>query len=270
MPAAVVFGMLVGFGLWLIVSRDSKQLLEGLVAGGGLLSVMGLIGGLIMGNSGPNDANFEMGNFLATRPMTSTDMARTILKAAARSVLVAWIIWAAAFLTLYVLLLATHVDLGAVLPSELGWWFFPATLLGAWIVAGLVASIGLTGRSRLFLKLFCGGFVLFIALSMFSKHALSRQAQMQFGLGLLAVCGLALMLATAWAFVAARRGSLVGLPTVYVAFSVWAALDMLVVLERVLRPTVPVAVLVFVVGLLALVVSPLAAAPLAIAWNRNR
>lgn len=265
MPAAVVFGMLMGFGYWLIFSRDAKELFEGFVAGGGLLSVVGIVGAISMGNCGPNEANFEMGHFLATRPMTNTNMAHTILKTSAKSILVAWIIWAVAFLTLYVILLAIQS-----FPQPVGWWYFPATLLGPWIVVTSLALVGLTGRSRPFVQLFCGLFALFIGLSLFSKFALSHRAQEQFGRGAMVAIGVVFVLGTAWAFVSARRRSLIGTPTVYVASSVWAALNMLVVLEWVLHPEETFPVYAFVIGLAALAVAPLATAPLALAWNRNR
>lgn len=89
MPAMVVFGVVGAFGLWLIFNRNAHELFNAYLVGGGLLSVGGLIGGLIVGNSGPNDADFNMGNFLATRPITTSNIARTILKTAAKSTVIA-------------------------------------------------------------------------------------------------------------------------------------------------------------------------------------
>jgi hypothetical protein len=75
---------------------------------------------------------------------------------------------------------------------------------------------------------------------------------------------------TAWAFVAARRRALIGWATVYVAGTVWAALTAFVVLARVVLPAAPHLTFFFFICLSALVVAPLATAPLALAWNRNR
>src|SRR5260370_33210228 len=108
-----------------------------------------------------------MGNFLATRPMTSTEMARTMLKTAGISVLAAWVLWAAAFLVIYGILLATHVVPRPELPKELGWWYFPATLAGAWLAVAVLATIGQTGRPTLFMILFCGAMALFIGSILF-------------------------------------------------------------------------------------------------------
>jgi len=57
---------------------------------------------------------------------------------------------------------------------------------------------------------------------------------------------------------------------VYVAAGIWLALSSLVMLEAVLHRERPFPLYVLIVGLVALAVAPLAAAPLALAWNRNR
>jgi hypothetical protein len=269
MPGAVVFSSLFGFGAWLMFSRDAGDLFHGFVVGGGLLSMFGLLGGLVMGNSG-QESNFEIGSFLATRPITNTQLARTILKAAAKSVLIAWIIWAATFLALYLLLVVIDVVPKPALPKDLGWWYFPATVLGPWIVLALVASLGLTGRSRPFMDLFVLSFAIFIVLSLYSKFALSHQAQAQLARGVVDAIAAAMVIGTSCALAAARRRALVGWPTVYVAAGMWGALSAPVVLEWILRPAAPFHICALFVGIAALAVAPLATAPLALAWNRNR
>src|SRR5712691_2305151 len=272
MPAAVLFGIVGGCGGWLIFSRDCQELLHGFFVGGGLLSVVGLVGAMILGNTGPSDANFEMGQFLATRPLTNVEMSRMILKTAAKSVFLAWSIWAVAFLTLYMILLAFQAVPPNAFPSELiGWgWYFPATLLGPWIVVGLLGSVGLAGRPRTAWKLFAALFLLIIARPLFAKYALSYQAQLQFDRGMTIALGVVYVLGTAWAFVAARRRSLIGSRTTWTALSTWATLSVLVVLERALHRPNDVPLCVFTVGLLASATATLATAPLALAWNRNR
>lgn len=268
-PVAVVFGLIVGLGIWLIASRGAQALLDGLVAGGALLSVVAMIGGMIMGNCGPDDANFEMGNFLATRPLTNVDLARTVLKSAVKSVFLAWLIWAAAFVTLHLTLLALRISPPA-LPKGLSWWYFPTTLIGAWTVLSLLTSAGLTGRSRLLVKLFCALFALCLALTLFSNFALSLQAQQQFRDGASSVCGVLFVLATAWAMLAARRRAMIGWSTAYFAASIWAALSAMAAVVDVWHLSQRPAFYMFLVGVCALALAPLATAPLALAWNRNR
>ncbi|MBC7817255.1 MAG: hypothetical protein IAG10_10235 [Planctomycetaceae bacterium] len=269
MPATVVFGMLIGLGIWVLFIRELKDLFEGFAAGGAMLTLMGFMG-LLLGNVGPNDAAFEMGHFLATRPLTNSEMSRTLLKVLAKSVLIAWTIWAVPF----VILTAICFAKGAIPPVEilndLGWWYFPMTLLGCWTVMSVSASISMAGRSTLLAQMVCGLFAVFIGLGLFYNYALPVESRLNFNRGVGIVVGVAIALGTVWAFVSARRRALIGLPTVCAAFSVWLVLSGLIALDWMLHPARPLPLGVTVVGLATLVVAPLAAAPLALAWNRNR
>jgi hypothetical protein len=270
MPGCFLFCAVGGVGAWMLFNRDPQELFAGFIAGGGLLTLLGALGGAVMGNCGPHDGNYELGQFLATRPMTTTDMANTVLTTAARSVVVTWAIWAAAFLLVYLVLLATHVSPRPELPQEIGWWYFPATLLGPWIVVAMGATIGLTGRLLLFLQLLVGLLALWFAWLVFAGYLLSYETRLQLTHTAMALCGAALVLGTAWAFAAARRRSLIGSPAVSAAASVWALLSGCVVFDWLLHRTASLPFSALVIGLCALVVAPCAGAPLALAWNRNR
>ena len=269
MPATVVFGMVIGLGIWVLFIRDLKDLFEGFVAGGAMLTLMGFLG-FVLGIVGPNDQTFEMGHFLATRPLTNTEMSRTLLKVLAKSVLIAWVIWAVPFVILTAILFAK----GAIPPVEVlndwGWWYFPMTLLGCWTVVSVFASIAMTGRSALLPLLVLGVFALMIGLGLFYNYALPVSARLNFNRGVGVVFGVAISLGTVWAFVSARRRMLIGLPTVCAAFSVWMVLGGLIALDWLLHPARPLLLGVMVVLLAPLVVASLATAPLALAWNRNR
>src|SRR5262249_2994982 len=132
MPASVIFGMVLGIVFWLTFSRDPKELVTGFVVGGGLLSSIGLVGGLICGSVGAKESDFELGHFLGTRPMKTAEMSGIILKTAAWSALLAWTTWAAAFLVLFAILFMTKTIPAPYLPDGVRWWYFPATLLGVW------------------------------------------------------------------------------------------------------------------------------------------
>ena len=270
MPGTTVFCMILGLGVWLIFIRDPKALVEGFVVAGGLLSAIGMIGGMIFGNTGPTDQNFEMGHFLGTRPMSTVDMSRTILKAAALSVLIAWAIWGAAFLSLFAILFATNAMPQPLLPSGVQWWYFPATLLGCWTVVALGTSGGLMGSLKWSGQFYAGVIVFILTLFLFSKFALSHAAQTQLFYGVLAVSGIAFVLGTVWAYAKALRRSLIGGPVVCIAVSVWIALSAVVMLEWVRHPVEQFPVYLFAIGLMAAAVAPFATAPLALTWNRNR
>jgi hypothetical protein len=269
MPASVVLGLFLGLVGWLLVNRTSQGLIESLLVGGGLLSAAGIICGMIMGNYGSNDTALEMGSFLASRPLTTIEMARATLGAAARGLVTGWLYWAGAFLVVYLVLLATQIP-SPVLPRGLSWAYFPATLIGAWALMGLLTSLGLAGRSHLLMVLFCVLPAVYIGLAVFSKFALSRSGQELFMQCTISVTAVAVMLATIWIFVAARRQRLIGWATVYVAATLWAALAALIGVTDVWQVWQRPALYVSLVGVGALALVPLAAAPLALAWNRSR
>ncbi len=270
MPGSTLFCLILMLCVWLLFVRNPKDVVEMLVVSGGVLSILGLISGLIMGNTGPSDSNLEMGSFLGTRPMTSVDLSRTILKVAAGSVLIAWLIWGVAFLILSGILLATQSMPQPFFPSGVQWWYVPATLLGSWTVLALVASASLAGRMTWLWKIYFGLFGFVIVFVLFSKFALSPAAQSQLFYGVMAVGGIAFVLGTVWAYAKALRRSLIGRPAACVAASLWAVLSMVVMLEWVRHPVEQFPVYLFVIGLMAAAVAPLAAAPLALTWNRNR
>jgi len=260
----------MGTGIWLLASRNANALFEGFIAGGALLALACSLGGFILGNVGRSDGDIQIGQFLATRPITSAQMAGTILKTAAKSVFLGWAIWALAFLVLYGILLALRINLRTPLPAPLGWWLLPVALLGAWTAAGILAPIALAGRQSLAAWLVFGSVVLFVGLLLFSKNVLSPQAQDYFAEGLAVFWGIAFVLWTIWAFAAARRRLLVGRPTVYVAAGVWSSLCILAAILWAPNSVERLTVYVCVAGILALAVAPLATAALALAWNRTR
>lgn len=265
LPGAVAIVLPIVFCGWLIGSRVPQDLFEAVLFGGMFLAMAALIVGFMMGNAG-----LEMGHFGATRPMATADMSRTMLKTAGMSLLVAWGLWLAALLTLYAILLAVGVQ--PALPKALRWWYLPATLLGAWLSMGVLATLAQAGRQTLSMVVITGSIALAIAWLLFSKFALShdQEFELQFRSGTLIVLAVAFVLSTIWAFVAARRRGLIGTPTVSVAAGLWTALSALVAVEFILRPQGPLPLYLFVIGLLALAAFPLAGAPLALAWNRTR
>jgi hypothetical protein len=272
MPAIVLL-LGAGFGLgWLCFNRVPLTLFEGAFWGGAILPLGGLIIGLLIGNAGPTDSKMEMGHFLAARPMTSAEMARIMLKTAALSVLAAWVLWVLGFLAVCVVLQAAQAQVPMILPGPQGWRQFPVMLFGAWLSVALLATLAQAGRPRLTMTLFCSAMALMLGGLLFTKYVLYRDPLLaaQFRNGSLIAAGLIFALGTAWAFVAARRRSLIGSPTVYAAVGIWIAASALVVSLRWSALAAPLSVYVFVIGVLALAAFPLAGAPLALAWNRNR
>ncbi|HEX4070348.1 MAG TPA: hypothetical protein VHX68_04245, partial [Planctomycetaceae bacterium] len=269
-PATVTIGLVVGLLVWLIASRKAEALYEGLLAAGGLISIVGLLTGFLLGQVGSRETDLQIGQFLATRPVTSTEMARTILKCEATGLIIAWTIWAASFLALAETLRALQVTFPMRLLAPLGWWYFPATLVGPWAAMGLSTPLFLTGRKGFVRAIVIGSMVFAVGLMLFLRLAFSHEWQEQFFRGALLVVGIMLVLGTVWSFLAAQKRSLIGAPTVVVAASVWGALCALVAIYGISHPGQESFAYFLAVGILALAVSPLATAPLALAWNRNR
>ena len=269
LPVVVVFGMFIGLSVWGVFNRELNDLFEGFVAGGAILTLMGFLG-LFLGAVGPNDSTFDIGHFQATRPLTNSEISQTVLKVMARSVLIAWTIWAVPFLILFATLSASQAVPNVEILQDFGWWYFPATLLGCWTVMSVLSAMAMTGRSRLLSQLVCGLVAGSMGLVLFSSFALPDSARLPFARGLAVTAGAVLVFGTVWIFIAALRRSLIALATVAAAGSVWMLLSGLIVFDWVLHPDRSWLACVLVVGLAALVVAPLAAAPLALAWNRNR
>ena len=269
MPALVVSALIVGLVVWLFSSRDPQELFTGLLVGSQFIMCVAIVGGLMMGNV-DSSGNLEMGQFLATRPMTTADMSRTMLRAAARSLLLAWAIWIAAVLLTSGLLATFGALPDPLLSDDLDWRALPAAFLGSWILMGGLAAMAMMGRSQLLSKLFIGFFAAFIGLTIFATFALSPEAHDWLMRGLATAIGLSCMAGTAWMFVASRRASLVDAPAAWAALTVWAALVVISVLLIPASAESPWAIYAVLCGAAALTVAPLAAGPLALAWNRHR
>jgi hypothetical protein len=277
LPFMVIFGLLVGLVGWLVFNRNPRDLLQGATTAGAFLPIAGLIMGLVFGNVNTLEGKLEMGHFLATRAMTSSDMSRATLKAAGISALLAWAIWTVALLGLYAILLLAnfgpHELLKDHLPGEVNWWYFPLTLLGTWLGLTFVMTIGQTGRPILLGALFCGVPAITIVVALFSHFVLTPDGKIMLNQVIATLIGLIYILSTVWALAAARRSLAIDSRTVWAAIGAWVALGVSFVLfwlqHRGEHPT-SLPLFVHVIGLMALVVFPLAASPLAVAWNRNR
>lgn len=273
MPACVVLGLVMGGGGWLLFDRTVEGLFVGLVAGGGLLSIAGFIGGLLLGNCGPNDSDYAMGHFLGTRPLTNSHWSRILLWTAVKSVAWAWLLWATPLVLLYLtLVLPGFVTLTPLTAEErqMAWWYLPATLLGPWTAMTCFAAISLTGRSRPFVELVIGGCVLFIGANLFAGYVLTFPQQQIFWQGVIMVVGVAAGVGTAWLFRLARQRELIAAPSAWISLVVWGVLTTGAIIAKTVDARMPVAVCVLLAGAIALIVAPIAATPLALAWNRTR
>jgi hypothetical protein len=268
-PAAALAFLLVGLIIWLFSTRDPQDLVAGVFAIVGFIMCATFVGGFAMADVGPG-RDTVMGQFLATRPMTPAAQAITILHAAAASLLLTWAVWAVAAALAYGVCAALGAWPSPLTPKDQDWRQIPAAIVGSWICMGNVAAAVLTGRSRGIVRIVASVIAAYITILLAAKFAFSHQAQELVTLAIALAFGVACLLGTIAAFVAARRRSLIEASTVWAALAVWAALVVVAVLALPATVPAPRTAYVLLVGVLALAVAPLAAAPLALAWNRHR
>jgi hypothetical protein len=266
MPTAVAFGMTISVAGWLIFSRDAGALFDGFVAGGGFLPIVGLLGATALGACGPREGVTALGRF--SRPAPSPRRrCRGRFSRPRPERLPGVAIWAAPLFVLAFWLHATG-GLPARLDLQDAWWYLPITLLGPWTTAAVGASLSLTGRPNLLAKAISGSFAAIIALTVFSELALSEAAQQRLASAAIGFCGVAFLAATTWGFLAARRRLLIERPTMIAAACVWGVLGTFAAVAASAHAA-PIPLVLFLLGLAALVVAPVAAAPLALSWNRR-
>jgi hypothetical protein len=265
----VVGILLIALTIWLFSGLSSNQLVIGVFDGAGILVLAAFINGAVMGTlSSRND--MAMGSFLATRPMTPTAQAHTILRAAAASLLLAWAFWALAVILAYAVCAASGQLPDQLIPHDHDWRQIPATVAASWIVMASVLSVMLTGRPRLIVRLVTATILAYIAFALFAKYALppaSRDLAMK---AVVLTIGAAFLVGTIAALVAARHRGFITASTAWVALALWAALVVVAVLLLPSAIPAPRTAYIMLVGTVALAVTPLAAAPLAVAWNRHR
>jgi hypothetical protein len=270
MPTGVFFMLVVGLVAWRLGSRRAEDLFLGFLGGGAVLGFIGFIGGLLFGNVGPNDANYTMGHFLAARPMSDADMARAILRTAFKSLILAWSIWALAFVVVCGCLAASGS--GAVLkwPNNVSLLYLPATLFGPWMVTSTFVSLGLAGRTEYVLQIFFTVVAAVFALMLASKFLLTPSAQTLLGRSLASVLGIVIMIACVTVFAAARRRRLIQSPTTWAAALAWATATVAIALQLPAEAEPRLLGYLLVATIVALAVAPVAAAPLALSSNRHR
>lgn len=269
LPFVVTFAIGFTWGIWIIFNRDPQVMMDGMIAGAGMLAAMGLIGGMIVGNLGPSETNCELGTFLATRPMTNCELARIAIRVAARTVLISWAIWVVAFAFVAAIMAATGLLQQSVSFRELRWWYFPASLLGCWIVASTTSLPMLAGRSVLWFRFVCAIVAVYVGALMFAR-TLDFQSRSLVYSSLMMLTGIASGMFALVATIVAQRRSMIEMPAIFAGAFAWLGISVVVIVECLRTPFASAPLAVLLVGLASLAVAPFAAAPLAIAWNRHR
>jgi hypothetical protein len=260
----------MGLIIWIFSDRQPENLVQGFFGGGAMLAFFGFIAGIVFGNTGPNDANYVMGHFLATRPISDTEAARAILLTAAKSVVLAWAIWALAFALACCCIAAGGYSAAIRFPENVGWWYFPATLIGPWMVASTLIYLGLFGSPKYVLQLLCGVAAALLIIAISSKFLLKPTAQLLLEQTFFVLIGSGLIIAGGLVFVIARRRRLIQSPTVWVAACVWIVSTIAFAILWRAHAEPRILGYLLIAAFATLLVAPIAAAPLALSVNRHR
>ncbi len=156
------------------------------------------------------------------------------------------------------------------LPDEFRWQSLAGAMLLSWALMATAISIALVGRGKLVSQWFVGLSLGYVALMIVAKFALTKQTHETLMHGLVAVTGLACTVVAIAAFGAARKRGLIEAPVAGAAIAIWIALVGAAMMLLPAGVELPRSSEVLLYGSLALVVAPIATAPLAIAWNRTR
>ncbi len=290
-PLVIILVLLFGVALALVRTmlvgdaNENFQLLhEGLVAGGGILSLIAAVSGLLVGSTArfstsrnrnmtirdfAGQAELErMGHFPATRPMTDGAYANVILRTAFKSSLISWTLWGLALASTFAVRNQWHGPVANAIPDAIGRWYFPLTFLGAWIAIANMSTVMLTGRGS---KILFSGTMVAISCTLVSSllsGVLPKPLQQMIGQGLSWSVSTTLVIATALAVIKATQQQLIARPAAFRILAAWLAIIALALATK--PSSVSILAIAFIAAFSALVVLPFAAAPLAVSWNRHR
>lgn len=265
----VIAALAIYLVIWSFINRDPNELIIGVSLGSWFLWTAAGIGGVTLGAMGAT-ADLAMGQLLATRPMTTADMSLLFLRTSIKSLIAAWLIWAVVLLLLLSLAWIADYAPISLLPEEFSWRTVGASILASWTAISGALSVTLIGRAKLLGKIFGGLSASGIALALAGKFALPPDSLVYYIRGVVVVCVIASVAGTLAMFIVARRWRLIKPRLVWMSLVLWIAL---VVIASFAIPTVPkistvAALLLF--SSLSIAVAPIAATPLALAWNRTR
>lgn len=269
LPVIVAFFTLIFLPFWVWSGARPETLREGLEGIGYGLGVACLIIGLVFGACGRSDSDPRLGGFLASRPLSDASFALSILRTTGRSVFAAWALWA---IMRAVLLACLAPELFRTPTQEI--WIHIGSLLGWWTAAAIPACASLTGRAEFCLGLLLGICALFVCEGLFVRLFVPENyrptAERVFAYADALLC---LSLAIGLYVKALRRGLLGPLP-VFIAAVIWVSLiavggSALIATFTEIEKWSGLFFILLACGT-ALSLTPIAAAPLAVSWNRHR
>jgi hypothetical protein len=265
LPGILLFLATGHLTVWFLFSREPRALREGVIGGGAMLPIMAGLIGLVIGNFGPTDANSAMGPFLGTRPLTSPALARLVLKVQWWSIVSATIIWQAAYLAT-----SPFAAPGSQTEATTTAWLAIGMLILPWASASLGTLVSLTGRTGRIGIAFSIAMIAFLATTIGVRILAPPETARALWIALLVTLSVAAMLGTAWSFQVAWRRGTISAQTIRISFAALIAMLVFIAGHYFWNRSNSPLIYISAVGLAFWSIAPLAMAPLAVAWNRNR
>jgi hypothetical protein len=262
----------------------SYELLHSGIGYGIGLVPFSIVMGLVLGHSDLQKGQVECTSFQGTRPMTNWQLSLALLKVEVVSLLLTWGAWCGWLAVTTVILLASDGtapvwDLWSdheKFTTEYGRLgnSFAAVLLGtelllAWIGLALASSVVLTGRRNWLIVLVSGSIPMFI-LMMAAANAVDQGNQLISPAFYLSAGGILAALFGVTVISKAATQNAIDRQTAWllIIVAIVGAVAIGALMSRLGWYSTPFVLFTF--GLVFLAVTPWAAAPLALSWNRHR
>jgi hypothetical protein len=269
LPLIMIILQLVFLAVWLWDGAPAEVVPKAFEAIGAAFCIVSFVVGLLLGYCGRANGDPHIGGFLASRPISDTALALSVLQTTGRSVLISWVLWAVVRVAFLL-----SVAPGSFRTGTEEFWLHLSVLLGVWTAAAIPACAVLTGRTRVCAGLLLGIAGLLIGQTLFVRTFVPQAGWMAVDRGLACFDAIVCVVVAIWMFVAALRRGLLGVLAVVLVAVAWGGLiaiggAALIASFDELRNGVNLFLVLLACGT-ALSLVPIAAAPLAVSWNRHR
>lgn len=218
----------------------------------------------------------EMDKSVSTMPINNARLASAKLRSFVKSALSTWLVLATSVSLAYaVSVWQLGIELFPVEArsngfAQFGWSAIPlvlvASMLACWTIGGLFSALVWTGRPTLLLGLTYGGVAVAIAaIAMLKPFVSPQQYNVAWQVGVWTAAGLAITV-SAYLFAKALIRSLVNAQSIAISLTIWAVASATCWITA--AGDLKVAIQLAMMSMMSAL--PIAAAPLAIEWNRHR
>jgi len=141
-----------------------------------------------------------MGSFLSSHPCTSKDYANAILRTAAQSALLAWLLWFVVFTCCLLIMCLNKQFPNSFMPRDIGVLYIPMTILGPWIALANLGTFGLSGRGAKFFFALVGCIVGYCVLMGFVNDFTNALVAVQIHTACTTIASTLIVVFTIWAY----------------------------------------------------------------------